>query len=342
MMRLPEFALRIPRSIDEASRILASEGEAARLVAGGTDLYPNLKRRHQRAATVVSLRRCDVRGITGDAQRGVTIGAMTTLATIAADPLLKAHYPGFVRAAASISAPSLRHMGTIGGNLCLDTRCTYYNQNEEWREAIDCCMKAEGSICWVAPSSPRCWAISAADSVPPLIALGARIRLVSPAGEREIPLAELYRDDGMKYLTLAPAEILVALVLPPAGAIRSTYWKLRRRGSIDFPVLGVGATLAMSDDGVVDDAHVVLGAVGSSPIVAAKARDALRGKRLDAESIAAAAKAARSLATPLDNTDFAMQWRAKMVEVYVDGALRELGGLPAVVKSPRHGLHALG
>jgi len=341
MMRLPEFTLHRPSTVDEAVAIRASAGDHARYVAGGTDLLPNMKRRHQSASTLIALRRvAELHGIRGDAKNGVVIGAMTSLETIARDPMLRHGYPGFVRAVASISAPSLRNMGTIGGNLCLDTRCTYYDQNEEWRESIDNCMKCEGSICWVAPSSPRCWAISAADSVPVLCALGARVSIASQNGRRTCAVSDLYRDDGMRYLTLAPDEMLVALELPPAGANRSTYWKLRRRGSIDFPVLGVGAALELENDRV-KSASIVLGAVASAPILATKAGESLIGKRLDDVSVAAAAKLARSLATPLDNTDFAMQWRAKMVEVYVDGALRELGGLEPRAKAPTHGAWAL-
>lgn len=341
MMRLPAFTLRTPKTIEDALRVKESAGADGRFLAGGTDLLPNMKRRHQTASTLIALSRIDeIRGIRGDPSKGVVIGAMTSLETIARDPMLRHGYPGFVRAVASISAPSLRHMGTIGGNLCLDTRCTYYDQNEEWREAIDNCMKCEGSICWVAPSSPRCWAISAADSVPVLCAIGARVRIAGPKGRRECAIADLYRDDGIRYLTLEPGELIVAVELPPTGTVRSTYWKLRRRGSIDFPVLGVGAAVEFDGDRV-RSAGLVLGAVASAPLRTEKAEESLRGKKLDDSSIAAAAKLARSLATPLDNTDFAMQWRAKMVEVYVEGALRELAGLPPKAKAPNHGAWAL-
>ncbi len=341
MMRLPPFSWRAPRALDEALAILDAEGDGARLLAGGTDLLANLKRRHQKAETLVSLSRvAGLRGVQGDPQDGVEIGAMTSLQSICRDRMLREHYPGFVQAVASISAPSLRTMGTIGGNLCLDTRCTYYNQNEEWRQAIDYCMKAEGSICWVAPSSPRCWAISAADSVPVLIAIGAKVRIDSAAGTREVPVESLYRNDGIRYLTLERGEVLTALLLPPADGTRATYWKLRRRGSIDFPVLGVGAALRL-EGGRVAAVRIVLGAVASAPLSAVDASSALAGAPLTEDAIAAAGKAARSLATPLDNTDFAMQWRARMVEVYVEGALRELGGLPARTTRPPHGTWAL-
>ncbi len=345
MMRASPFAYRAPKSVAEIVEVLASEGDGARVLAGGTDLVPNLKRRHQHAKTLVSLSRAtELRGVRAAKDGGFEIGAMTTLSSICGDAGLAASHPGFVRAVASISTPTLRNSGTIGGNLCLDTRCTYYNQNEEWRQAISCCMKEAGSTCWVAPGSPRCWAISATDAAPALCALGARVHLVSKAGEREIPLEQLYADDGIRYLTSRRDELLTTLVLPPSDGARSTYWKLRRRGSIDFPVLGVGAAITTQGGkpgGAVTKAAIYLGAVASAPLAAAEAAASLVGAPLDEARIAAAAKLARKLATPLDNTDFTIAWRSAMTEQYVDGALRELAGLPARVKAPKHGAWAL-
>jgi 4-hydroxybenzoyl-CoA reductase subunit beta len=238
-------------------------------------------------------------------------------------------------------------MGTIGGNVCVDTRCTYYNQTEEWRRSIDYCMKEAGEICWVAPSSPRCWAHSASDSAPMLAALGARVRLVSAEGERTVPVAALYRDDGIDYLEKRPDEI-VAEVLVPAewarggagdgkgAAVSSAFWKLRRRGSIDFAVLSVAAAVRTGADGAVAEARIVLGAVSSRPVAADKAAAALVGKPLTAESIAEAAKLARRPATPMDNTDFQAQWRGAVVPKYVEAALRECAGLPVERMAPNH------
>jgi 4-hydroxybenzoyl-CoA reductase subunit beta len=173
-----------------------------------------------------------------------------------------------------------------------------------------------------------------------LCALGARVRIAAAGGEREIPLVDLYVDDGIAYLALRPGELLVALLLPPAARTRATYWKLRRRGSIDFPVLGVGAAIDWEGD-TVGAARIYLGAVGSAPLPATEAARSIVGKPLDDAGAAGAGKLARSAATPLDNTDFAMQWRAKMVEVYVEGALRELALLPPKSKTPPHGRFAL-
>ena len=328
MMRLPKFRFEMPATIQDAAKLVAEDPENTRLVAGGTDLWPNMKRRHQEAGCVVSLAKIGgMNTIEGDGKSGVTIGAMTTLTDICDNVMIARDYPGFARAVASISAPVLRNMGTIGGNLCLDTRCTYYNQNEEWRRSIGYCMKAEGSVCWVAPGSPRCWAISATDSAPVLCAMGAQVKLVSKDGERVIDLAELYVDDGIAYLAKKRDEILTELILPPVGKMKTTYWKLRRRGSIDFPVLGVGAALELDGDGVCQNASIWLGAVSSAPVFAEASSKHLIGKKLDEALIAEAAEMAKKPATPLDNTDFIVNWRKTMVARYVDGALRELAGL---------------
>jgi 4-hydroxybenzoyl-CoA reductase subunit beta len=351
MLRLPPFKLLRPRTLEEAARLLveegASEGRPVRLVAGGTDLWPNMKRRHQQAAAVVSL--MGIPGLAGIRNGGaVRIGATTLLDDVARHPLIADRYPALATAVASISSPPLRNMGTLGGNLCVDTRCTYYNQTEEWRRAIDYCMKAEGSICWVATSSPRCWAHSASDSAPMLCALGASVRLASRDGERVLPVADLYRDDGIDYLTRRPEEILTAVELPAAAAgdaCRSAFWKLRRRGSIDFAVLSVAAAVWTDAAGVVSRARIYLGAVGSSPVAASAAAQLLVGQPLrslaeDPEVIAAAVRLARKAATPMDNTDFQAQWRGVMAARYVEAALRELAGGERQRLAPRHPLPA--
>lgn len=308
----------------------AGEGAAVRLVAGGTDLWPNMKRRHQKADVVVSLARLaeldDVRAI-GD----LHLGAMTRLSRIERHPLVAERFPALAQAVGWISSPVLRNMGTIGGNVCLDTRCTYYNQNEEWRQAISYCMKAAGKICWVAPSSKRCWAVQSADSAPMLVALDARLRLVSTTGERELPVEALYRDDGMDYLTKRPDEIVKEVIVPgasDAAHLKSAFFKLRRRGSIDFGVLSVAVALRMEGE-VVAAARIVLGSIASLPSSADDAAAELVGRRLTDESIRAAAAKARAAATPMDNTDLDPRWRGQVTPVYVERTLREAAGLAA-------------
>jgi 4-hydroxybenzoyl-CoA reductase subunit beta len=342
VLRLPPFELRRASTAAEAVAVLAGEGPAARAVAGGTDLWPNMKRRHQSARLVVSLMTIpELRGISnGDPARDVRLGATTLLAEIERSETVRRRFPALARAVASISSPPLRNMGTIGGNVCVDTRCTYYNQTEPWRRSIDYCMKEAGTVCWVAPSSPRCWAHSASDAAPMLTALGARVVLLGPEGERDVPLASLYKDDGIDYLAKRPDELVTALLVPSAadaGRCRSAFWKLRRRGSIDFAVLSVAVAL-WPLQGPVERASIVLGAVGSRPVVAEDAAKVLVGRTLDDDAIVEAARLARQAATPMDNTDFQAQWRGQMVERYTVAALREAAGMDPGVASPRHRL----
>jgi 4-hydroxybenzoyl-CoA reductase subunit beta len=214
-------------------------------------------------------------------------------------------------------------MGTLGGNLCLDTRCNYYNQNYEWRKAIDFCLKKDGDICWVATASKRCVAASSTDCAPALMALGARVRLVSSKDEREVALEDLYNNDGIDYLRRRPDEILTDVMIPAGW--KSTYWKLRRRGAFDFPVLGVGAAIRFSGD-VIEEARVALGAVASRPFLVEKASAFLRGKKLTDDVIDEAARLVASRAKPMDNADLDLYWRKDISAPFAAYALRELRG----------------
>jgi len=325
MMRLPWFQYKTPASVAEAARMLAGEGPQGMLIAGGTDLLPNMKRRQQTPATLISLAR--VEGLKKIANgSGLTLGAGLTLTEVVASGAVREQYRGLYQAAAQVASPHLRNMGTLGGNLCLDTRCNYYNQNEDWREAIGYCMKKEGKTCWVATASKRCLAVSSTDTAPALIVLGAKVRLVSTAGERELELASLYNNDGMAYLTRRPDEILTEIALPASDGWKSAYWKLRRRGSFDFPLLGVAAALRLAPDGMVEEARLVLGAVSSQPLPVAKASEFLVGKKLDEAVIAEAGALAASRAKPMDNTDLDVYWRKEVVPSFVGYALREIRG----------------
>jgi 4-hydroxybenzoyl-CoA reductase subunit beta len=326
MMRLPLFAFCAPRTLDEAARILQGEGPDAMPLAGGTDLLPNMKRRQQVPRTLLSLRNIDsLRAIHFDSS-GARLGACLTLSDAASDPRLRNGATALVQAASQVATPQIRNMATLGGNLCLDTRCNYYDQTYEWRKSINFCMKKDGVTCWVAPSSPKCMAVSSTDTAPALMALGARIRLVSHSGEREIALADLYNNDGMNYLHRKPDEILAEVLLDPLHDWRSTYWKLRRRGSFDFPVLSVAAAARVASGGVIEDARIVIGSVASRPLVAAESARFLLGRSLTSETIAEAATLAARIAKPLDNTDFDMTWRKKVTAEFVTYALRELSG----------------
>jgi 4-hydroxybenzoyl-CoA reductase subunit beta len=325
MMRLPNFRYRAPRSIADAVAWLAESPETTMILAGGTDLLPNMKRRQQVPATLVGLR-----GLHGELsairhEDGMVVGAGVTLAALVAAPEIHESYRGLWQAAAQVATPHLRNMATLGGNLCLDTRCTYYDQNYDWRKAIDFCMKKDGQTCWVATSSPRCLAVSSTDTAPMLQALGASVTLVSARGTRVLPLSELYANDGMNYLTRQRDELLTTVTIPRADGWRSAYWKLRRRGSFDFPV-AAAAVAAKLDGSRVIDVRIVLGAVSSKPQPADRAAMLLRDQDLSDEAIAAAAAAASEPAKPMDNTDFDLVWRKKMITSLVSHALHEVRG----------------
>src|SRR5216684_5183747 len=271
MMRLPLFEFRAPRTLQEAARILDGEGANAMPLAGGTDLLPNMKRRQQVPRTLMSLRH--VEGLDEVQWSALTsrLGACLTLTDIAADPRFRNGLTALSQAASQVATPQIRNMATLGGNLCLDTRCNYYDQSYEWRKSINFCLKKDGTTCWVAPGSSKCMAVSSTDTGPALVALGARILLVSRSGEREVLLSDLYNNDGIDYIKRRPDEILVEVLLDSLHGWKSTYWKLRRRGSFDFPVLSVAAAVRLSKENIVEDARIVIGSAASRPLVAAEA-----------------------------------------------------------------------
>ncbi len=342
MLRLPSFEYHAPSTLGQALKILAQHGPSAMLVAGGTDVYPKMKRLQFQPKTLIGLRNIKrLSGIQGSKNKGFVFKAGTTLTEITQHSVLHKAYSGLTRACSLISTPILRNMGTIGGNLCLDTRCNYYDQTQHWRKSVDWCMKAPGPTgvvlnskdtaqepvpCRVAPGGSRCWAVSSSDSAPMLIALGAKIVLASLQGEREISLKELYRDDGIRYLTKQPAEILTEIHLPPPNGLKSTYLKLRRRGSFDFPVLGVAVALKQADDSTITDCKIVLGGIASQPVEFAEAERILIGHKPTRELIEQAAQAVFGPARPMDNTDLHLYYRKRMAPVYVQRALNELTG----------------
>ncbi len=325
MLRLPAFEFRRPQSLAEAADILAAEGGKAMLVAGGTDVWPKMKRRQLEPRVVIGLRHLhELRTITGSPENGIVLGPNLTLHELERNAILLSRYPAVAEAARSISSPPLKTMGTLGGNLCVDTRCFYYDQTYEWRQAIHFCLKKDGGTCWVAPGSPRCWAVSSTDLAPVMLALDARVRLLSKAGERMIRAREMYAHDGIQYLHKRPDEIVSGVELPAANGDITTFQKLRRRGSIDFPILNVAVWLRPSRNRKsIEAARIAIGGVASAPFLSIPAAAALAGRELTPETVNEAAHAARLDARPLDNTDLDFSWRRAMVEVWVRRALDE-------------------
>jgi 4-hydroxybenzoyl-CoA reductase subunit beta len=340
MLRLPEFNYLRPKTLQEAVKVLADLGPDAMIVAGGTDVYPKMKRGQFTPRHLVSLRAVrELKGIRQD-KDGIWLGAGETLTAISHDRLIAEHFPALAHAAESVSTPQLRNMGTIGGNVLVDTRCNYYDQTFFWRQAVGFCMKKDGDICLVAPGSEKCLAISSSDTAPVFITLGAEAVLLGPRGERRVKFEDLYRDDGINYLGKRGDEVLRGIFIPKqAIGIRNVYLKLRRRGSFDFPILGVAAALDLNGGGECRTARVALTAVSSAPKAIVAAGELLEGKKITAESIEAVAEAAAKAAHPLDNADLDYWYRKRMAKVYVQRALAQLAGLKfetsVVAASPR-------
>jgi len=326
MMRLPPFRYVAPKTAREAAQILADHGPEAMAVAGGTDLFPNMKRRQFEPKVLVGLRGIrEACGITVDG--GLRLGALATLREVSEHVGIVKRWPAIAQAAGLVSSPPLRNAGTIGGNLCVDTRCNYYNQSEFWRSSIGYCMKKDGEICLVAPGSNICWALSSSDTAPVMISLDAEVTLAGPEGERRISVGALYGNDGIDYLAKRPEEVLTEIHVPDRSSWFMTYRKVRRRGSIDFPILGVAVAVRLGGAGIIEEARIVLGAVHVAPVQATEACEFLRGKVLDRGTIEMAAGIAYKPAKPLDNADLSYAWRKRMARVEVARALGELTGL---------------
>jgi 4-hydroxybenzoyl-CoA reductase subunit beta len=328
MLRLPEFEYHQPRSLKQATKALADLGSDAMLVAGGTDVYPKMKRGQFTPRNLISLRALrELKGIR-QSKEGLWIGAGESLTAVSHHRLIAKHFPALAHAAESVSTPQLRNMGTIGGNVLVDTRCNYYDQTFFWRQAVGFCMKKDGDICLVAPGSAKCLAIASSDTSPVLVSLGAEAVLVNNHGERRVKLEGLFCDDGIDYSAKAKDEVLKGLFIPRESlARRNVYLKLRRRGSFDFPILGVAATMDADDRGECRHASVVLTAVASAPKVVPEAASLLEGKKITKELIDIVADAAAKISHPLDNADLDYWYRKRMAKVYTQRALAQLAGI---------------
>jgi len=329
MLRLPDFNYIRPRSLKEAVRALADLGPEAMAVAGGTDVYPKMKRGQFTPRHLVSLRfLSELRGIRPGTRDGMWIGAGETLTAVSRDAGVNKLFPALAHAAGSVSTPQLRNAGTIGGNVFVDTRCNYYDQTFFWRQAAGFCIKKDGDICLVAPKSKLCLAVFSSDTAPVLCSLGAVANFFGPDGLRRVPFDECYREDGIHFLTKRRDEVLKGILIPRAAfGRRNVYLKLRRRGSFDFPILGVAASLALDRDGICHSARIVLTGVGSAPKLVSEAAPLLEGRKVSGQEIDAAGEAAAKVSHPVDNADLDYWYRKRMTNVYTRKALSLLAGL---------------
>jgi len=323
MHALPEFTLRRPASLAEAAALLASE-PGARLVAGGTDLLPNLRRGLERPPVLVDL--SGLRGFAGfeqEADGGVLLGGGLTLGRIATDPAIAARLPALAQAAGAAAAPTHRSAATLGGNLCQDTRCVFYNQSEWWRASNDYCLKRGGETCHVAPQGNRCHAAFSGDLAPVLLALGAQVELQSAGASRWLPLQDLYRDDGAAHLTLERDEVLARVRVPaPPHGLRSGYRKARVRQSIDFPLAAVGIALVL-EQGVVKSLAVGLSGTNSHPLLL-QGTAQLAGGAVDDELLRKLGKLVQQQASPMRSTVTPSNYRRQVAATLAQRLLREL------------------
>lgn len=319
---MPEFDLKRPTSIAEAAAMLAAE-PGARLLAGGTDLLPKMRRGIERPRVLVDLGAVREFARIAFTDAGLSLDAGVTISRLAVDDRIARDYAAIAEAARTIAGPGHRSVATVGGNLCLDTRCVFYNQSEWWRAANDYCMKLGGEICHVAPQGKHCHAAFCGDLAPALLALGAEAELCASRGVRRIPLAELYRDDGAAHLTIARDEVLARVLVPrPSEGAVSGYRKARARGAMDFPLAGVACALTVRG-GSLSKLRVALTGTNSRPIVLDDT-EALLGRAIDAETLSTLAKLVQKQVSPMRTTVTQSNYRRQVAAVLAQRLLREL------------------
>jgi len=314
-----------PRTVEEALRILAQEGPQAMVIAGGTDVIPNLQMRLFAPRVLVDLKPLHMlSGVEFSEREGLRIGALATLTNLLAAPVVHEKFPVLAKAVATIAGPLQRNMGTLGGNLCLETRCRWYNQSHFWRQALGGCLKKDGDVCHVAPGGKFCWAAWSGDSAPALLTLDAEVEIAGLAGRHRLPLREFYRNDGMDRIALGPGEILTAVHVPARMAgRRGAYHKLRVRDSIDYPLAGVAVAMEMDASGICRDARVALTAVNPAPVLVRQADEWLTGKRWSEEAVERVAHAAIQTGKPLTTSASTPVYRREMVKLFTRRALEE-------------------
>ena len=322
-MSLPPFKLLRPRSIEDAVGYLAKHSGDIQIVAGGTDLLPSMKQRLFAPKYLLDIRGIEeLQGIRSIPGHGTEIGALVTLTAIEDSEFIRRRYAVLHVAVATIASPILRNMDTIGGNICLDTRCLWYNQSLTWRKSCGFCIKKDGDLCHVAPGGKKCWAAFSADSPAALLCLDAEIEIAGPAGLRRIPVAEFYTNVGDARMKLESNEMLTRVLLPERTAgYRGAYRKLRLRGSIDYPLAGVAAALKNNAQGLIEDARVAITGVNPAPLLVHEARHALAGKQCNELAAAVVGELAARVAKPLTTSALTPEYRREMIRVYAKRAV---------------------
>jgi 4-hydroxybenzoyl-CoA reductase subunit beta len=326
-LSLPQFTLLRPRTLQEALGALSKHVSNIRVLAGGTDLIPSMRQKLFEPEYVLDIRHlAELKSVHHQSGEGVSIGALSTLTSIEHSEFLRKHYPVLTEAAATVASPVLRNMGTIGGNICLDTRCLWYNQSLTWRKGCGFCIKKDGDLCHVAPGGTKCWAAFSGDTPAALLCLNAEIELASESGVRRMPLRDFYTGLGDTYRKLQPGELLTRVFLPESSAdYRGVYRKLRVRGSIDYPLAGVAVVMKRSN-GHVADVQIALTAVNPAPVLVKGVQQLLRGKAVDDQLADAAAELAAKTAKPLTTSALTPEYRREMIRVFTKRVLLEISG----------------
>lgn len=325
-MNLPEFEHFEPTTLSEACFLLKKHRNRAKVIAGGTDLLNLMTNRLVEPEYLIDLKRIsELRTLEYDDIRGLVLGSAITLSELIYSPLTQEKAPLLVAAARTVAAPPLQNMATVGGNVCLNTRCLFYNQSKHWRSSRLICFKAGGNVCHVVKHSKGCHSVFQADVACALVALNARVRLIEEGGERILPLAEFYTEKGENPNRLTPTEILTEIWISPNNIHRrGKYEKFSLRAALDFPQAGVAALIGLDPDGKIEKARVVLNALASSPVELKSAQAFLIGKRLDEDLIEKTAQAAFGVAQPVNNTGVSPLYRKKMVRILVKRSLKGL------------------
>jgi len=321
-LSLPQFKLLRPRSVAETLEQLGKHGGGLRVLAGGTDLIPSMKQRLFEPEYVLDLRGVtEMRGIRAQPDGSGEIGALTTIRAIERSEFLREHYPVLTEAAATVASPTLRNMGTIGGNICLDTRCLWYNQSLTWRKGCGFCIKKDGDLCHVAPGGTKCWAAFSGDTPPALLCLDAEIEIASPKGTRRIPLADFYTGLGDTYRKLQSNELVTRVFLPASSSgYRGVYRKLRVRGSIDYPLAGVAVAMKRSN-GHIGDARIGITAVNPAPLLVKGVSELLAGKTVDEALAEAVGDLAAKVSRPLTTSALTPEYRREMIRAFTKRAV---------------------
>ncbi len=328
-MSLPSFKLLRPRSIEEAVEHLKRHAGEVQIIAGGTDLLPSMKQRLFTPGYLLDIRGIEeMRKVKVQPGVGMEIGALTTLTALEDSEFLRRHYPVLREAIMTVASPILRNMGTIGGNICLDTRCVWYNQSLQWRKSCGFCIKKDGDLCHVAPGGTKCWAAFSADSPAALLCLKAEVEIAGPKGQRRLPIAELYTNEGDARMKLGQDELLTRIFLPESMAGYSgVYRKLRIRGSIDYPLAGVAVALKRksgaprSGGGTVEDLRVAITGVNPAPLLVADALHVVLGKNVDEHAAMVVGELAAKVAKPLTTSALTPEYRREMVRVFAKRAV---------------------